>query len=44
MTIHNKIYEAIIQLNTINGTVRIPYRVIGTNIIPFHFDLRGIHP
>ena len=44
MTFHNKIYKVILHLSTVNSTVKIFHRFIGTDIVPYSFILRGIHP
>ena len=38
MTIHNKIYKVIMQLNTVNSTIEMMYHFIGTDTgtVPFH--------
>ena len=44
MTIHNKIDVVIMQLSTVNHTVELPNRFIGTDTVLYHFALRCIHP
>ena len=36
MTIHNRIYKVMMQSSTVNGTVKILYGFIGTDIVPYH--------